>query len=330
LKSADGVLLTDGTHVKLWKASDMARMVTAHAVHHGDREGTKSTQKRNLFTVESMAPTLFTGLVSMPKTAADLLLKSLKENPFIQLGKSRSVRGGGELKAEIVEFSELPIMKKHEETVFILQSPLLVPQNLVKKSVSEIISILAADSGFGEVEIASGSITTQFGWNEKINKGFLGGRSVIAPGAVFKLKSPVESLKEKLIAGIGEGRENGFGAVLPHPGVAERLFPEGSTPRVVPKPHKNFGLEGFELWRKTKAGHLSASQISRVRELAGLDADKAIEYLERQKKDRPTPIWERWKEIIHQIEDGIRKDPQYMGKVLKVCQDLLVADKGEN
>jgi len=61
LKAADGVLLTEGTSVKLWKPSDMARVITAHGVHNGDRVGIKGTQKRNLFTVESLAPTLFIG-----------------------------------------------------------------------------------------------------------------------------------------------------------------------------------------------------------------------------------------------------------------------------
>jgi len=330
LKATDGVLLTDGTCVKLWKSSEMARIVTAHGVHNGDREGTKNTRKRNLFTVESLAPQLFTGIISMPKTACDLLLKSLEDNSSVQLGKSRSVRGGGELSAQIVDFEELPIMRKREDDVFIVQSPVLVPQNLAKKSSNKIISTLVSEAGFGEVEKSSGSITTQFGWNRTINNGFLGGRSVIVPGAVFKLKSPVKNLKEKLLAGIGEGRESGFGAVLPHPGVAELLFPEAPKPKVVPKPPKNFGKEGFELWETAKANRLSASQISRVRELTGLDPDKAIEYLERQKKDRPEPIWESWKGVIKQIENGIQKDPEYMEKVLRVCQDLLVAAKGDN
>ncbi|MEA1966976.1 MAG: hypothetical protein U9N77_01970, partial [Thermodesulfobacteriota bacterium] len=118
--------------------------------------------------------------------------------------------------------------------------------------------------------------------------------------------------------------------VLPHPGIAERLFPEEPKPKVVPKARNNFGKEGFKLWQDAKTNHLSASQISRVRELTGLDADKAIEYLNRQKTDRPESIWDRWKGVIEQIEDGIQKDPAHMKKVLKVCQDLLVADKGDN
>lgn len=330
LKATDGVLLTDGSSVKLWKSSDMARIVTAHGVHNGDRDGTGITRERNLFTVESIAPTLFTGIVSMPGGAAELFLKSLEKDSFFQFGKSRSVRGGGELSAEIVDFEALPVMKKREEAIFIVQSPVLVSQKLVKKPVEEIISIIAADAGFGEVEKSSGALTTQFGWNRTINNGFLGGKSVIVPGAVFKLKTPVKNLKEKLLSGIGEGRKSGFGAVLPHPGVAERLYPEEPKSRVVPKADKNFGKQGFELWKTAKENRLSASQISRVRELAGIDADKALEYLSRQKNDRPALIWDRWKSVIKRIENGIQEDAEHMVKVLKVCQDLLAADKGDN
>ncbi len=335
LKSSDGVLLTDGTRVKLWKSSDMARIVTAHGVHNGERGGSAGGQKRNLFTVEAMAPGLFTGIVSIPKSGADLLLKSLQENPFVQLGKSRSVRGGGELGAEIVDFSVLSIMKKCDPTVFIVQSPILVPRDLVKKPVEEIIARLVADAGFGKVTKLSGSTTTRFGWNRTVSNkktanGFLGAKSVIVPGAVFKLDAPVENLTKKLIAGIGEGRDNGFGAVLPHPGVAERLFPEEPVPRKIPKPDQNFALQGFELWEQAKAGGLSASQVSRVRELAGLDADKAIAYLDRQVKERSESIWLRWRSISSQVRDGIKKDAHHMAKVLKVCQDLLVADGKED
>lgn len=50
LKAADGVLLADGNSVKLWKSSEMARIVTAHGVHNGDRSGGgKRTEKEPLY-----------------------------------------------------------------------------------------------------------------------------------------------------------------------------------------------------------------------------------------------------------------------------------------
>lgn len=328
LKATDGVLLVNGADVKLWKSADMPRIVTAHGVHNGDRDG--SDKKRNLFTVEALAPMIFTGMASIPKTAADLLIKSLESSPFMQFGKSRSVRGGGIVTVEQVDFNALPLMKKYEENTFIVQSPLLVPLDLTAKPVEEILSVMVADSGFGEVDKCSGSVSIQFGWNRTVNKGFVGAKPVIVPGAVFKLKSPVENLEQKLVNGIGEGRESGFGAVLPHPGVAERLFPDDPAPRIVKKADRNYGMDGFELWKKARAGNLSASQVSRVRELISLDPQGAISYLKRQKEERPESIWERWRGVTGEIELGIMENPEHMQKVLKVCQDLLVADKGES
>jgi hypothetical protein len=146
---------------------------------------------------------------------------------------------------------------------------------------------------------------------------------------VFKTRSHVDNLEQRLLAGLGNGRKQGFGAVIPHPGVAQRVYPELPKPREVPETGKNFGQAGYRLWQKARSSRLSASQISRVRELAGLDPAKAIAYLKRQQTDRPEAIWEQWKYVTIEIQNGIREDAVYMQRVLKVCQDLLVADKGE-
>lgn len=329
LVSTEGVLLADDTCVKFWKSSEMARIISAHGVHNGNRESIETTRKRNLFTVESLAPTLFTGMISIPETACDLLLESLEKNSFIRMGKSRSVRGGGELSAEKLEFTELPIMKNQKANIFIVQSPVCVPQKLEKESLETIMSVLVEESGFGRMEKIWGAMATQFGWNSTIQKGRLGSKTVITPGTVFKLESPVNNLLEKLISGIGMKRENGFGAVLPHPGVAIQLFSPRPEKREVPKVSQNFGEDGFKLCKKAKASRLSASQISKVRELVIRDKKKAVAYLERQRRDRPDKIWERWRKVFLEIKNGIEKDSEHMAKVLKVCQDLLAADKGK-
>jgi len=328
--SASGVLITDSQGVKFWKSSEMGRTITAHGVHNGDRDKDAPAQKRNLFTVESLSPTVFTGIISIPETACEILLESLEKNPFVQLGKARSVRGGGELRAQKVEFSDLSIMKHQKSTLFIVQSPICVPKNLEREPLDTIIATLAEKAGFGRVKKTWGSMTTRFGWSREPGKGLLPPRTVIEPGTVFKLDSPVNDLEEQLISGLSTGRENGFGAVLPHPGVATVLFTLEQKIRTVPKLPKNFGKEGFELWQDAKDRWLSASQISRVRELVSLDANKALAYLERQRTDRPDKIWDRWKGVINKIETGILTDSEHMAKVLKVCQDLLVADEGGN
>lgn len=324
LKSSDGVLLSDGETVKLWKSSDMARVITAHGVINGNRKG---GQKRNIYTIEALAPTIFTGLVSMPESAAVLLKKSLTANPFVTLGKSRSVRGGGELSVQDIQFDSIKAIKKSSD-VFIVQSPLLVPIEDVNNPFGSIMKKLAKEYGFGEVNASSGTIITRFGWDNTVHGGRLAAVAVIAPGSVFRLNQPVDDLVSKLIAGIGEGRKRGLGAVMPHPGIAQTIYPDIPEPKKMKK-IKNFGKEGFTLWEKARSSDLSASQISRVRELVGLDSNKAIAYLERQKTDRPEIIWQRWQSVIEEMKTGIRTNAEYYFKVLKVCQDLLVADKGE-
>lgn len=324
LKSSDGVLLWDGNEVTLWKSSDMARVITAHGVVNGNRGG---GQKRNLYTIEAMAPATFSGFVSMPEYAAELLKKSLKENPFVTMGKSRSIRGGGKLVVQEKTLDSI-IPGGGSKTAFIVQSPILVPFEDAHKPFFDIITRLAQEYGFGKVEEASGTVTTQFGWNNTVHGGMLCAVAVIAPGSVFGVKEPVKDVQRKLISGIGAGRERGFGAVVLHPGIARTLHPALPARRKMEK-IKNFGQEGFRLWEKARAGNLSASQISRIRELVSLDAQKAIAYLERQKNDRPETIWQRWKDVIDEMRQGITSDPGYYARVLKVCQDLLVADKGE-
>ncbi len=326
LKASDGVLLSTDDGVKLWKSSDMPRVVSAHGVINGDRG---KGQKRNLYTIESLAPMTYVGLLSIPESAAKHLKASLKIDSFVTLGKSRSVRGGGQLEIENVEFKSMPIIKNNNN-VFIVQSPIMVPHAEAKKQISEIIQGLVSKAGFGNVKESSGSISTQFGWNRTVGNGRLGAVSVIAPGAVFKLDAPVENLTSKLVSGIGDGRERGFGAVLPHPGIAKTIYPDPPKLRTV-KRVENYSLQGYELWKKAKDSNLSTSQISRVREIAAIDGNKAIEYLQKQILDRPTQIWERWKNVVLEVEAGINDNSIYYQKVLKVCQDLLAADeKGGN
>lgn len=327
LKSADGVLLAGEDGVRLWKASDMARIISAHGVHNGDRSGTEGSQKRNLFTVEALAPATFTGLASMPETAAKILMDSLDADPFVQIGKSRSVRGGGILTAEPLPDQSIPVLSSQGHQVFIVQSPVLVPEELAGMNTGSILAQLVRDAEFGEVEGACGATETRFGWNNTIHNGFVRGRAVISPGAVFKVAASVADLTGKLADGIGRGREQGFGAVLPHPGIAAKRYPPPLKPRIIPKPERNFGKDGFELWQKTRDCQLSASQISRVRELVGLDPGSAVDYLNRQIQDRPAKIWERWKDVANHLISEIKTNPDHIQKVLKVCQDLRVADK---
>jgi hypothetical protein len=318
LRSADGVLLVTDDGVKLWKSSMMAREITAHGVINGDRG---NGQKRNLYVVESLAPARFCGLAVLPENAASVLIQSLQQDPHVQIGKARSVRGGGLLYAEIVEFESLPFLHDQSRT-FIVQSPILVEREDVGKPLSDIVAGLVKAAGWGDVELSSGTITTQFGWNRTRNRGFIGAEPVIAPGAVFKLKNPPVDLKECLVKGLGKGKQRGFGAILPHPGIARDLYTvHAQIKSIAAQP--NYGLEGYELSAKAQDNQLSVSQIARVRELLEHDPAAAIDYLRRQQEDRPAAIWDRWKLVMQDIEQGINNDAAHFARVMKVCQDLM-------
>ena len=319
LKSSDGVLLMTQEGVMLWKSSTMAREITAHGVINGDRG---KGQKRNLFVVESLAPMTFVGFVMLPEKAANLLMESVAKDPHVQLGKSRSVRGGGRLKAEVVELNSLPLFNQ-ESSTFIIQSPVLVGRDEVNLPVAEIISRLVRDAGLGEVEVSSGSVNIQFGWNRTVNQGFVGAAPAIAPGGVFKLKQPVTDLNRTLLNGLGQGKQRGFGAILPHPGIAQKLLQLEPHIKVMPR-QSNYAMDGYELSKKAKDNNLSVSQVSRVRVLLLHNPDAAIDYLHRQQNERPAAIWDRWKYVMDDIEKGIKTAAAYFSRVLKVCQDLLI------
>ncbi|PIE72280.1 MAG: hypothetical protein CSA20_08655 [Deltaproteobacteria bacterium] len=333
-KSVDGVLILDQDYVTLWKSSEMGRVISAHGVHNGDRGGNESPA-RNLFTVEALSPTVFTGIMAIPENACDLLLQSLKENPFARFGKAKSVRGGGRLEAKKIVSTELSILKRGQTNIFIVQSPIRIREDLESRSFQEVMAEMVKDAGFGEVEAAWGAMEIRFGWSRNTPDGRLPPQKVILPGSVFRLKSSVKNLEEKLVSGIGSNhqdqfgaidRQYGFGAVLPHPGKAVELFAVKQPKREVMKPDKNFGRDGFQLWDKARKSGLSTSQISRIRELVIIEPEKADEYIKRQRRDRPLKIWERWRPVYDQLLDTIEKDPDHVIKVLKVCQDLLAAE----
>ena len=151
----------------------------------------------------------------------------------------------------------------------------------------------------------------------------MGAAPAIAPGGVFKLKQPVTDLNRTLLNGLGQGKQRGFGAILPHPGIAQKLLQLEPHIKVMPR-QSNYAMDGYELSKKAKDNNLSVSQVSRVRELLLHNPDAAIDYLHRQQNERPAAIWDRWKYVMDDIEKGIKTAAAYFSRVLKVCQDLLI------
>jgi hypothetical protein len=336
LKAADGVLIPadDGSGVWLWRAGDMARIITAHAVHDDKACG------RNLFTVESMAPQAFSGIISLPENAAMFLMELLNQDNFVRIGKARSIRGGGRLKVERAAIddciSQEALPARLHNGVFIVQSPLLIPDEWQIDSANAVLIKLVQDAGWDEVCIAGASISVLFGWNRHgkgvqiEGKGRLRAQRVIAPGSIFKLKKTVsaEKLQELLIAGIGKGKNLGYGAILPHPGIADKCYTEEPR-KITLKSQSMSGKIGFELWMKGKNSGLSASQINFFRNKLRAGKENGLGYLS-EIKNRPLKIWNRWNDIMDDIKKNIDTDYETALKSIKVWHDLVVAEGGSN
>jgi CRISPR/Cas system CSM-associated protein Csm3 (group 7 of RAMP superfamily) len=327
LKSADGVLAAMENGVTLWRAGEMARQVSAHCVIQN---------KRNLFTVESIdIKESFRGIVSMPENAANMFRESINDNNFVQLGKARSIRGGGRLTIsettldKAVGNSKLP--DDYINRLFIVQSFILIPNDFEINSASDLLKTIAENAGWGKVKEASASVSILFGWNrsgkgEQIqNKGRLKAKKVINPGSVFLLEEPLKNYTA-LLFGIGGGREQGLGAVLPHPGVANSKYEINTAKNPASNVDKS-GIKGFDFWESARDSGLSASQINAVRQILIQDPNEAIKYLDRQKTDRPLQIWNRWKSVIGKLKMDIESNPNLTAKAMKVWHDLRVAEE---
>jgi len=333
LKGCDGVLLHSdaGSKISLWRSSDMPRIVSAHGVHEGiDRE-------RNLFTVESIAVKKFAGFCSMPKSAADILVNILGKNNFVAFGKNRSIRGGGRLSAEVKSIQELVPVPNHnyKNRLFITQSPIAVEGiDIQNKSAEDILSEIVTKSGWGTVEKKSATLTVLFGWNRhKIGKRVdssnrLNSIPVIAPGSVFLLNEaiPDSKLADFLIKGLSVGKEQGLGALLPHPGEASERFQINNVCIEV-KNKNDSALRAYKIAAKSEK-LLSRSQISALLTQRMIGIEQSLNYLETQRLQRPDKIWDRWKPVFDDLKQELRKVDAV--QMLNVWQDLAGANKEED
>lgn len=330
IKSADGILLHSNENVVLWRSGEMARFLSAHGVINGTRED--GTQGRNFFTVESLAEGVFVGYLSMPEDAFDILEKTLAEDDNVWLGKSRSVRGNGKLSvSRVSQFPlSLPTSKDgNEVAAFIVQSPILVPADVDRNtSAAKMLNAVVERAGWGKVTESSASVQVLFGWNRS-KSGRENAQLVIAPGSVFVLESAPADWQTRVVEGLGEGRDRGFGAVLPHPGIAkERYSREADVAMFVPSAG-DYAKEAWALWAESKKSRLSASQISRLLALTSSNPKSACEFLDRQRTDRGTKFWEQWKPVFGTVTDMVKNNPEKAQKVFKVWYDLTVATTGD-
>ena len=337
LKGVDGVLSynNDSEDILLWRSADMPRIISGHSVHNC----TGSDKERNLYSVEAMAPLRYSGIISIPEEASKVLLNAIGSGRNVSIGKSKSVRGMGVLKAERVTskgFLHSAKIDGEANRLFIVQSPIMVEySDIDTKSAEEILAEYVKAASWGEVESASASLTTIFGWNrhglgrKSAGSNRLAASVTIAPGSVFLLKKPVDNLSACLERGIGGGKEQGFGAVLPHPGKAGKKFTGPPSKRKF-KSETNAAIEGYKLHSKSSKS-IASSQIAALLAQCetGLDAGK--NYLDRQKFNRPARIWDSWKSVYDDLTIFLNGESEVgtdgVLKMLRVWHDLSCSKK---
>lgn len=323
LKAADGVLIrgVDG-QVELWRARDMPRHVAAHV--------SLAEGEPRLFTVESLAPLVFRGLVMLPRAAWPVLDRSLKESDLVWFGKSRSTRGGGRLKASLLSGGWRDFLVAPART-FVVQSPLLIEaeqEAIVGVHAGDVLKHMVEASGFGRVERAEAGLGLRFGWNRRKLGTRTGGRNrlraarVVLPGSVFRLVEPCAGdMIELLGQGIGAGRERGFGAILPHPGKAESQFRDRPEPPVLGSRDQS----GQHARRLVDASANSGLSTSQVAWLSGEIARKpsgvagVIDAL----KTKSPRSWVRWAAVIEALRelDKARLDATSLERTLAGWRD---------
>jgi hypothetical protein len=130
---------------------------------------------------------------------------------------------------------------------------------------------------------------------------------------------------DKLVKGIGEKREQGFGAVLPHPGTANSKHTETFEKREY-KSNTRTARDGYDLHDQSN-GVLSPSQIAAIISQRELGTDAALSYLDKQILNRPKKISDRWKQIEGKIIEILKSNDAV--KTLRVWHDLAVAQNRE-
>lgn len=335
LKGCDGVLIDRGGAVELWRDSDMPRQISAHV------NLSKGQGDPDLYTVEAMAPIVWRGVMALPEAAAEVLCKSLAADASCRFGKARTVRGGGTLAAKRCAASgdatTLDALMAREQSVFVVQSPLAIPDDWEIGEAGEVLDRLVAEAGWGEVKERAASIETLFGWNSHgKGRGVEGSRRlravrVVSPGSVFKLKAPLPSaeMRERLLAGIGGGRERGLGAVLPHPGIAKARYGVEAAETDPIRSRDKAGAIAEELIKASSGSRLSASAISRTVSFAAMGKDRLREFLDRQKNERPDSVWKKWRstyEALKKLIDDPKVKEETLARALKAWRDAAVAD----
>jgi hypothetical protein len=237
--------------------------------------------------------------------------------------------GDGKLSIEEVSPSRILKNASKEARVWVVQSPIAIPNDIQEGLCETMLQIIAQKAGW-PVEETWAKAGVRFGWNRHglgapAREGHkrTQARRCILPGSVIVLAKSFDDPENILLRGLGDGAEDGFGALLPHPGIAKTLFrPHPALVKIQSK--SKASRDAFFLWKKAGTSGPTPSQIAH---LAGqLAAQKASQWLQKQ-KERPARIWNRWSEIYVDVQKIVQSDPQDAREVLRIWQDLAIANR---
>ncbi|MFH1842390.1 MAG: RAMP superfamily CRISPR-associated protein [bacterium] len=327
-KGCEGIILGQtGGHRTLWHPVDIPREMTAHVV----------PADHNLYVVEAIAPLTWKGILALPERAANILKRQLDEQSHVVLGKSRGVRGLGTLRIEPIDGSAPEFQWAEATPALIAQSPVEIPDDLLStEDAGTALCELAKRQWHDQVPQQGSALAgCRFGWNrrqlgDQLDKGFgrLRARRVFFPGAVIRFDRPLEpeQLQNMLLRGLGDGRERGFGAFLPHPGLPDNRFPTNIPLAKLASKYRQ-GIESGLNLTEHRASPPSVSQIGSL--VSHTQRDRSIkEFLEGQ-KTRGSRGWEPWQAYQTALErlDSLTLEDRV--RALEVWRDWCLAQKAE-
>ena len=314
LKASDGVLMRkiEDDRIELWESKYMPRVLSAH-------------NGNNLFQVEAMSAKAtsgqvsWEGVVALPDIMAEFLGIILKQEDYIAIGKGRSIRGFGKIFLEDYECKD---MTQTNEIVLITQSPVLLPENGdtdstdIKAQFIDMVSGWCKEYSLGSIaQDEQGEVRAwaaggmRFGYNrEKNNRRHVD--RVILPGAVFCINTEEDFDKERfyraILAGLGEGKNKGYGAVMVHPGKASSVYRDSPPVYQDKDSTDRVSLTKEILSIINNIDELpSPSQLSYVeKQLRFGKVDQLKDFLDSQSK-RVGYMPARWKDIIHDLKELI-------------------------
>ena len=328
LKGTDGIIRFSNDKNELWKENSIPKMISIHCGNIGALSADET-----VFTVESLAPMTFNAIMTVPENTVEKIMEIFKNDNYIAFGKARSIRGGGLISIKKIDIDNYI---KEDSKIFILQSPVLLNNSSANTNIYDAFSKIIEDSGWDKPEICFADTEILFGWNRnKLGQcvdqtGRLKAERVIKPGSVFKLKTPPENLFDLIQKGIGKGKERGFGAVLPHPGLAYSLY-EPKLPNTKIASKDIAGILAYNLYVKVKDNGPSASQIAALMskiDILNNNTKQAMDFLKHIKEDRPLRFWKPWVNIETDLIEILEKHKTLAVKTLKYWQDLTILNKG--